>query len=140
MIWSIAVSRFFLAALVNSSTSSFVGGSPVMSKLMRRSRVRGSAGRAGAIPAASNLARMKRSMSVFAHREFFTFGGVPSRGAWKAQCWRASGGGSVAALTADVIMARINPRHVTARCRRVTWPGRVARRNLDRVLELIMIV
>src|SRR2546421_33527 len=36
MSWSMAASRFLPAALVNSSTSSEVGGRPVMSKLIRR--------------------------------------------------------------------------------------------------------
>src|SRR5207249_1908632 len=45
---------------------------------------------------------MNRSTSVLTQRLFFTAGGDTRRGGWKAQCWRAFGGGAVAATTVRI--------------------------------------
>lgn len=134
MSWAMAVTRFCPAAWANSSTSKSVGGSPVRSKLIRRIKVRGSAGGAGVSPAAANFARMNWSMSVCTQWGFRTGGGATSRGGWKAQCWRALGGGSVAAPAANAARMKSNVLHPVARnLRAMRWAptGRMDRRIIN---------
>lgn len=75
-----AASRFRLAALEKASTSSKLGGSPVRSKLIRRIKVRASAGGDAVTPTTSSRARMNRSTSVFTQRVSFTLGGATATG------------------------------------------------------------
>jgi hypothetical protein len=66
---------------------------------MRRMRERESAGAAGERPEVAREARRKRSMGW---REVLgEAGGSWLEGGWKAQCWRASGGGLMAARAGE---------------------------------------
>lgn len=118
-----AASRFRPAAFEKASTSSRLGGSPVRSKLIRRIKVRASAGGAAATPATSSRARMNRSMSVFTQCVSFTLGGTTATGRWKAQCLSASGGGCVAAAAARGERTRANKHRMSELVLRLTAPA-----------------
>src|ERR1700733_15447765 len=78
------------SSFTNALTSSGVGGSPIRSKVTRRSQVRFAAGGEGVRPAASSRARMKASMGEEHQESRLTGGGLTDRTGWYDQCRRRS--------------------------------------------------
>src|SRR5215471_10907180 len=84
-----------------------VGGSPIRSRLKRRSSVTRSASGEGVSPSFSRRARMNLSIGVLTHPVFLTSGGAGRSGFTNAQCFLIADCGPWSGMTADCRDAKL---------------------------------